>query len=241
MDGSVPDVLLLRAPDDPDPYVRAFQSAGLQAECHPVLEFRFPHGDALRERLRQREQYGGIIATSSRAGRALQQVLEENEALHDAWSGAPVYVVGPKTAAQFRALGFEVLGEDSGNAGALASWIAEADPEQPLLFLSGNRRRDTLPAGLRDAGITFEEQVVYETHTRSDLSLPTSAKSAWLVFFSPSGLEAIRKSEIPLTSYRCAAIGPTTAAALEEEGLSVQAVAESPSPEGIVDAIQANA
>jgi uroporphyrinogen-III synthase len=233
-----PDVILLRSADDPDPYVHAFGEAGLRAVCRPVLTFVFPNDGSLRDRLRQRGQYGGIVATSPRAGRALRRVFDSDGTIHAEWEEAPAFVVGPKTAERFRALGLDVQGAHTGSADALASWIADAGPEQPLLFLSGNRRRETLPEGLREAGVAFDEQVVYETHTRGDLSLPSGAGGAWLVFFSPSGLDAVQASGCPIDTYRCAAIGSTTAAALEEEGLSVRAVADAPSPQGLVSAIR---
>ena len=60
----------------------------------------------------------------------------------------------------------------------------------------------------------------------------------WIVFFSPSGLEAVTRSGgIPFDRYRCAAIGPTTAEALREAGRTVAAVAEEPTPEALLAAI----
>jgi uroporphyrinogen-III synthase len=166
-------------------------------------------------------------------------VFDELGTLHAQWKGAPAYVVGPKTGGRLRDLGFEVRGEESGNAKALVQRIAERNPSRPLLFLSGNRRRDEVPDGLRAEDIAFEEQVVYETHFRSDLALPPPKGSLWIVFFSPSGLKAVRRAEAgPLTGYRCAAIGPTTAGALRDQGLRVDAVADSPSPDGLVTAIE---
>lgn len=233
-----PDVILLRSADPPDPYVRAFEDAGLQAVCVPVLSFVFPSDEALRDHLRDRDRYDGLIATSPRAGRALRRVLWNDDGLRAAWTGAQAYVVGPKTGAAFRALGFDVRGEEAGRADALASLIANDGPDGRLLFLAGNRRRDTLPDALRAAGQPFEELIVYETHTRSNLTLPDSPSGPWLVFFSPSGIEAIHQSGIDLPGpYHCAAIGPTTAEALQERGVPVAAAAETPSPDGLVEAI----
>lgn len=235
---SPPDVILLRSADDPDPYVRAFEEVGFRAVCQPVLAFDFPNEGPLRERLRTPERYGGVVATSPRVGWALHRVFDDEGTTHTRWEGRPAYAVGPKTADELRALSFDVQGEEAGTAANLAGHIAEADPETPLLFLCGNRRRDDLPDGLRAAGVGYEELVVYETRTRTDLSLPPPAEETWLAFFSPSGLEAVRRADTgPLEEYRCAAIGPTTASALEENGLTADAVASSPTPEGLVDAI----
>lgn len=235
---SPPDVILLRSPDDPDPYVRAFEEVGFRAVCKPVLTFDFPNEGPLRERLRTPERYGGVVGTSPRVGWALHRVFDDEGTTHTQWEGRPAYAVGPKTADEFRTLSFDVQIEDAGTAADLVDQIVDAEPETPLLFLCGNRRRDDLPDGLRDAGIPFEELVVYQTRARTDLSLPPPGDETWLAFFSPSGLEAVRRADTgPLDEYRCAAIGPTTASALEEEGLAAEAVASEPSPEGLVDAI----
>ncbi len=233
-----PDVILLRSPEDPDPYVQAFKEVGFRAVCKPVLDFDFPNKGPLRERLRTPDQYGGVVATSPRAGSALHRVFDHEGTTHTQWEGRPAYAVGPKTADEFRKLSFDVRAQRAGTAAELADQIAETEPEMPLLFLCGNRRRDDLPDGLREAGIPFEELVVYETRPRTNLSLPPPGDGTWLAFFSPSGLEAVQGGVgRSLAEYRCAAIGPTTATALEEAGLSPIAVATSPSPEGLVDAI----
>lgn len=240
MDRSPPDVLLLRSADDPDPYVQAFSNAEIRADCLPVLTFDFPNAEALHARLRRSDRYGGLIATSPRVGRALRHVFEEDGSLQAQWEERTAYAVGPKTAESLRALSFDVQGEETGTATELAEYIADSDPPAPLLFLCGNRRRDDLPEGLRAAGVAFEELVVYETRAREDLSLPPPAEGRWLVFFSPSGLEAVRRAKRgPLSAYRCAAIGPTTAASLKEAGLEPEAVAASPTPEGVLEAIRA--
>lgn len=235
---SPPDVILLRFADDPDPYVRALATEGLNAVCRPVLSFDFPSDRALRDRLQDRERYGGIVATSPRAARAVRRVFDGTGTVHVEWEGAPGYVVGPKTADRFRDLGFDVRGEETGTAEELVSFITDHQPEAPLLFLSGDRRRDTLPEGLTAADIAFEEEMVYVTTSRSDLTLPPASENSWLVFFSPSGLEAVRKSEAgPIEDYRVAAIGPTTASDLREEEIAVEAVSDIPSPEGLAKAL----
>ena len=234
-----PEVILLRSASDPDPYLQALADAGRRAECRPVLAFSFPADTALREYLERTDHYPGLIATSPRAARAVRRVFDEAGALHAAWTGRPVYVVGPKTASQFEALGFEARGAETGDAEQLAALIADDAPGGRLLFLSGSRRRDTLPDGLRAAEVAFDELVVYETHLRSDLRLPPPSRRRWLAFFSPSGIEAVQRAEAgPLSGYSCAAIGPTTAEALRDVGVEGVAVAHTPSPDGLVRALE---
>jgi uroporphyrinogen-III synthase len=235
---SPPDVILLRSADDPDPYVRAFEAVGFRAVCTPVLAFDFPNEGPLRERLRTPGRYGGVVATSPRVGGALHRIFDDEGTLHTRWEGRPAYAVGPKTGDELRALSFDVRADDAGTAADLVEQIVEEDPDSPLLFLCGNRRRDDLPDGLREARVAFEELVVYETRARGSLSLPPPKEGTWLAFFSPSGLEAMRRADTAsLKEYRCAAIGPTTASALEDDGLTPTAVASSPTPRGLVEAI----
>ncbi|MFB6099402.1 MAG: uroporphyrinogen-III synthase, partial [Salinibacter sp.] len=215
-----------------------FERAGYRAICTPVLTFAFPNQRRLRGHLERVEEYGALVATSPRVATALSELFGEQSGLADEWRGAPAYAVGPKTARCLRKFGLRPRGDDAGSAAALAERIVAEKPSVPLLFLCGNRRRDTLPHRLREAGIPFDEVVVYETRTREALTLPPSEGSTWLVFFSPSGLEAIEQSEsVTPADYRRAAIGPTTAGALREAGWSVDAVAEEPSPEGLISAL----
>lgn len=231
------DVVLLRSCDDPDAYVNAFHEAGRVAECVPVLSFAYPNQDALRQHLLDAASHAALVVTSPRAVRALSDVLDTvPEPVRAVWRQRPSFAVGPKTARRLREAQLKPVGEASGGAEALVRFIEEEAPPGPLLFLCGNRRRDAVPDGLREAGIEVTEQVVYETNTRSDLRVPEGAR--WLVFFSPSGIEAVQSAEsVDASRYRRAAIGPTTADALAQAGLPADAVAERPAPEPLVDAI----
>lgn len=233
------DVILLRSADEPDPYVEAFRETGLRATCVPVLTFRFPNQRQLERRLEERDRYAGLIATSPRVAEALDRAFATNDELSTLWGGAPAYVVGPKTAERLRNAGLRPRGMDAGTAEALADQIVEEAPNGLLLFLSGNRRRDVLPNRLEASEIPFDELTVYETRTRSSLDLPTAEGRTWLSFFSPSGLEAVQTApDVDVAPYCVAAIGPTTAATLEDEGVSVEAVAPEPSPDGLAKAIR---
>lgn len=235
-----PDIVLLRSEDEgPDPYVSAFERAGLRAVCEPVLAFAFPHQSELRVQLERRDHYEALIATSPRVATALERLFADNEGLAQSWNGSTAYAVGPKTAKRLQDIGLRPTGAEAGDAAALARRIID-DPSAPLLFLCGNRRRDTLPNRLQAADVPFDEIVVYETRLREDLTLPQSEGSVWLAFFSPSGLEAVKQAGfIDLSEYRLAAIGSTTGGVLEEAGHSVEAVAAEPSPDGLVSAIRA--
>lgn len=250
-----PRVVLLRSPDraGEDRYVRALAERGFRATCRPVLRFAFAGdpgfaGGDVAARLRRPEQYAGLVCTSPRAARAVAAALgQQRDARQSAWQEKPAFAVGPKTAKALRESGLSPTGEDAGDAAALAERIVQAGDNasaHPLLFLCGNRRREALPRRLRAEGVAFEECVAYETHPRTGgpwLGAVDGDAPEWAVFFSPSGVEAVRRAQ-PRPggeTVRKAALGPTTAGALREVGWPPEAVAVSPTPAALAEAMAA--
>lgn len=232
-----PLVYLLRSPSDPDPYDTALSAAGYRARSVPVLRFTFVNREALREALGHPAAYGGLVLTSPRSAEALHRQRALDPDVVFPWTTKPAFVVGPRTAASARALGLRPEGADSGSADLLADRIADRRFERPLLFLCSDRRRDVLPDRLASAGLPVEELCVYETHLRTDVTFDPVPD--WLVFFSPSGVEAVRQSGALAPGVpRIAAIGPTTAEALAAADLPPEAVAEAPTPEAVARAIR---
>ena len=160
-----------------------------------------------------------------------------------AWD-RPVWAVGPATAEAARAAGLPVIAGDFGTADALAARLeAEAGAAEagvaalPFLFLCGDRRRDVLPDRLRAAGLAVAEHVVYRAHLALERVPPQAAAPDWAVFFSPTGVEVAHAVPAFPWSARLAAIGPTTAAALEAGGHAVAAVAAAPTPDALAHAL----
>lgn len=235
---TAPPIVLLRHPrttEGADPYVQALQSLSDSVPCIPVLAFDIDSPPTLSVLLARNERYDALLCTSPRAVKALEQIMPSDHPDYAHWTRIPTYVVGPRTARAISAWGGRPVGAEAGSAEALAEQII-ADAPGPLLFLSGNRRRSTLPRAFVEAGQVFDEVEVYRTRTRYDIALPDPP--AWLVFFSPSGIEAVQASGNALGDYHCAAIGPTTAAALRDRGAHVHAVAEAPTPEALRTALR---
>ncbi len=230
-----PRALLLREACEPDPYVAALDAVGFAARCVPVLRFEPVERSQLAETMAQAGNYAGLILTSPRAADALHGLDLA------AWRENPTFVVGPATAERARTLGLRPEGEEAGQADDLATAILAHRFDRPLLFLCGDRRRDTLPERLRAAGLALEERVVYRTLLdASALRAEADGLTAWVVFFSPSGVEAACVVEaVPWNRIRKAAIGPTTAAALRAAGFAPAAVAAAPTPEALAVALQA--
>lgn len=229
-----PRIVLLRAaPSEPDPYVAAFEAAGFEAVCLPVLEVEMVEEgvSAIGERLARPEAYGGLVLTSRNAVPALDAHRERLAP----WRAKPTYAVGPATAEAARALGLRAVGEEAGYGSVLAARIVADASSRPLLFLAAADRRPDLPQALAAAGVPFEEVTVYRKVARP---VRLAGAPNWVAFFSPSGVAVAESSPgFPWAQARLAAIGWTTAEALREAGHPPAAVAAEPTPQSLVAAV----
>lgn len=255
-------VLLLKDPKErdsgPDPYIKELGAYGFEATLIPVLSFEFISLEGLFEKLSHPESYGGLVFTSPRALEAIKICLKENsknevwsKSLKQMWNTKPVYVVGKATASLVEEIGLIPQGEKSGNAEKLAEYICsrEKPNHSALLFPCGALKREVLPTVLQEKGIALESLTVYQTTQHSDLQESLSSYfsqqgiPASIVFFSPSGvkfcLQHIQKLLGDFSNnIKFAAIGPTTAEAMEAAGIPASCTAESPTPQDLAAGIQ---
>ena len=146
-----------------------------------------------------------------------------------------------------------------------SSWRAHASDDSPARLRTAPEaaRRVLLPAsaladpaladGLRRAGWEVEQVAAYTTVTADACNLPPDLEHRWatggvdaVVLTAPSTTRAVLELLGPPPQRTgLVAIGATTAAATRELGLTVAAVAPSPTPEGVlqatIDAIRATA
>lgn len=246
-------VLLLRsgeaAAEDPPgeeascPWEETLRAAGFEVATRAALDFEYADPETLRRPWSHPDRYAGWIFTSPRAVEAFRRALAPAASAQadreNAWKTKRMFAVGPRTAAALRSLGFEPEGGEAGSAERLARRILKTGVRGPLLFACGDRRRDALPAILREAGVSAEEIVAYRTRLRPLRAWPGGEKPDWIVFFSPSGVEAMLQSpELSMEGLSLAAIGGATADALRVRGFESRAVAEEPSPEALADALR---
>ena len=221
----------------------------------------FINQQTLLDQISQPHTYSALVATSPRGAaaaiNALTTLAATSPSLLAAWQSKPFYVVGDGSAAVIArstlSLSVRAIG---GNAERLGAAItAHHTAPDRLLVLSGNLRRADLFTALTAAALPFDELTVYETRTNSRLPSQwqrlanTTAAEAWVAYFSPSGVAAVRQcveAEGGVGEVRClrwlglsvAALGATSASAVREAGWTVHAVADSPSPSQLLAAIQ---
>lgn len=147
------NVLLLRAPSgSPDKYEAAFSGSHSPASI-AVLETVLENIDALAVALKTLDsECSAAILTSARSCEAIGEALLMQSTPPD--YQLPFYVVGKATAAALRAVlpHANIRGEHSGNAEQLGPFILDdLDPSdhRPLLYLTGDKNRETLPSILQ--------------------------------------------------------------------------------------------
>ncbi len=142
----------------------------------------------------------------------------------------------------------DIRGESSGTAEQLANFILAEQPRPTkLLYLTGDKNRDTLPNILGGAGVILHSLKVYETQGSSTFlqqlkGIVPVRPTVWsIVFFAPSAAEFVLPSlreQFDLDTVNVAAIGPTTATFLRETlGLRVDAIPSKPSAEELLRVI----
>ena len=187
-----------------------------------------------------------LVLTSARTVEALAPYLHVPVP-----SALRVAVVGPATARAWTELTGAALDLVArGSAAALLKEPALAGP----LPAPNAARRVLLPAsaladpalaeGLRRAGWEVEQVAAYTTVTADAHDLPPNLEDRWatggvdaVVLTAPSTTRAVLELlGPPPQGTGLVAIGATTAAATRELGLTVAAVAPSPTPEGVLQA-----
>lgn len=120
---------------------------------------------------------GPLIATSAEVFRVLGN--ESKDFCH-----RQIFCVGQATAEAAKAAGFTNLHVAEGTGLSLASLIAAARPDVPLLYLAGEPRSPDLEAKLREAGISVAVVTSYrmEPVEHKELALPDLRPDAVLFY-----------------------------------------------------------
>lgn len=229
-----PHVLLLREPSSPpetDRYEAALSRASFRPLSLPVLETVLENLESLSRIFRGNDDQctvDGVIVTSARAVDACAHAGADID-----WGKVRFYAVGPATAAQLARLPHpprDVRGTESGTAERLAHYIVQdAKRGEKLLYLTGDKNRDTLPRVVHE-GLGGEEVLqelrVYATRGVENFehklacALGDAADDGcepwWIVFFAPSSAAHVTPA---LRVYFSLAMGETSDIITEEKNL----------------------
>lgn len=229
------------------PVVAAYRARGAVAHHVPTLTVH-PAADqaSLRRALGEMRtgQYGWLIVTS---GNAVEAIAAFTAGERERWP-VQVAAVGRRTGERLREIGFEVMVEpDDQRADGLITAMEGRDVDgQRVLWLAGNRVRREVLEALRSRGAEVELVEAYRTVDVTEIDpairdMVQAGQVDVVTFASPSSVRAFHHhlgTDLAALSGAClVAIGPTTAAAMDDLDLPVHAVAREPNAGGLVDAV----
>jgi uroporphyrinogen III methyltransferase/synthase len=232
-------VLVTRSEAQAGELMAALRRAGAEPLAAPMIRVVPLRGTPeLNAALAQLGDYDLLLFTSANAVRCFADAAAGGKALSAL--RARVVCVGPGTARTVRGIGLPVhlVPAQRFDAEGLLEALRDASPlaGRRVLLPRAAAARDVLPEGLRRAGAVVDIVAVYRTEPAQ---ADTGALCARLVrgeidaltFTSPSTVRhflACLDEAARTAAHRCvvAALGPVTAAALREAGLSPDVVAE---------------
>jgi uroporphyrinogen-III synthase len=245
-------VVVTRATEQAHELAHSLIALGAEVLLLPTVSFAAVEDSrALDAALRGLAEFDWILFTSRNAVRFFCRRIGEL-GLEAAALQVPrplVAAVGTATATAASGEGFRVDTVPTNHSGeALVRELWGAIGDRKVLLPRSDRADDRLPNALRKAGATVTEIVTYRTSAPVSLD-PKVLKSIRdaevdaIVFASPSAFrflsECVGSSELSELSNRVqfAAIGPTTARALREDGARVDIEANESSAAGLADSI----
>lgn len=202
-------------------------------------------GAALAEAAGRMDRYAWVALASANAVEALWKAVRDARDL----AGPRLAAVGPATAGALAAHGLvaDLVAEPAPGEGAAAALLACFPPpggpaEKPVLLPRAAGGREELGDGLARLGWVVEVVEAYRSVVPpADEALLGSLPGADAVLFaSPSAVEGFLALAGPeRLPPAVVTIGPTTSAAARALGIEIAAEAATPSPEGLLDALEA--
>jgi uroporphyrinogen-III synthase len=245
-------VVITRAARQSGEIVEKLAALGAVPILLPLVAFAAPEDYAPLDRaLQQLDSFDWIIFTSENAVRALvKRAGVRGYSLNVAGRRFRAAVVGPATAAAAERGGFLVDYRASTHSGAsLAHELGERLRHQSVFLPRSDRANPDLPALFREHGADVTEAVAYRTVTPVNLDHQKVAEIAdgeaeAILFFSPTAVEhfialigekILQGLQNLLT---ITAVGPITAGALRQSGVSNLIVATDTTSDAVIAALQ---
>ncbi|MBA3461626.1 MAG: uroporphyrinogen-III synthase [Deltaproteobacteria bacterium] len=236
--------VLTRELDAHSGYIAALGALGLDVVTMPVTHTEPPRDPLALPRALEHGGHAAIVIVSARGAAALAQARAHVTTLPE------VFAVGPATHRALAAAGITAQHPPDAIDGASLAQAMIASRElagRRVLVPRAEDGRDDVITVLRSAGIEVVDVIAYRTvPTAADdpviaegAQLLSTGTAAVCAVFAPSQVAALAALLGPLAAVRVpfVAIGDTTAAVLREAGVANIAVAASPTPEGLANAV----
>jgi uroporphyrinogen-III synthase len=240
-------VLVTRPRERAETLCFLLEDEGAEVLSLPMLELMPPEDPRpLHAAAEHLGRYAFIALASESAVHALAESCRLAGTL-DRLRTARIAAVGARTARALEDHGLvaAVVAQRPTGEGLAEAMRPHLDPGQEVLVPGAQEGRTELADALEEAGVSTARVAAYRSQKRGideaarEQLLGTPPQVA--IFASPRTAEAFLEASEPwgralLERAARVAIGPTTAAALSELGLSAKAVATAPTPEALVEA-----
>lgn len=240
-------VLVTRPRERAETLCFLLEDEGAQVCSLPMLELLPPEDSRPLEAAAEHiGHYAFVALASESAVHALVESCRQAGTL-DRLRSARIAAVGARTARALEDHGLiaAVVAQRPTGEGLAEAMRPHLDAGQEVLVPGAQDGRPELAQALEEAGVACARVAAYRSQKRA---IPPEARAQLeaappqvTLFASPRTAEAFLEASEPwgralLERAARVAIGPTTAAALEELGLAAQAVATEPTPEALVEA-----
>ncbi len=244
-------IVVTRQPEQAQNFLNLIRQSGAQALLFPTIAtVASMDNRAEQDRvLEQLERFDWLIFSSQNAVRYFfDRLNEQNRSLPE----LKIAAVGSKTAQALTTLGVKVdLVPDDFSAKGLLNALATTELRgKTFLIPTSDRAREELQTGLKLNGAKVESIAFYQTVPNPHFDqkrfrqLLSAKKVDVLTFFSPSAFHFLVEilcddglNLLQLSGVHLAAIGPTTARAINNQGLQVHIVPKVSTSKGMLDAI----
>ncbi len=237
-------VLVTRPKERVEELCFLLEDEGAEVVSLPLLELRPPEdGRPLAAAAESIQRYRWVVFASASAVDAFIEALREAGTLQR-MGVVRVAAVGPRTARTVEGYGLKVAVEpaEATGPGLFEAMKEDLQPDDEVLLPAAEEGRRELELALREHGVRVTRVTAYRSTPAAlppelqeelrasppDVVLFASPRTAE-VFLETAGRERLGQAKV-------VAIGPTTSSALARMGVEVAAVAERPTPEGLVDA-----
>jgi uroporphyrinogen III methyltransferase / synthase len=201
----------------------------------------------VRDAVQAIHAYSLVCLTSPNGVRLLFEALRGAGLDARSLANATIAAIGPGTAAALAEHGIraDVVPERS-VAEALVEALADFEvAERPVLLARAAEARDVLPKALRARGAKLDVVALYETVAEEPdpAEVEAAADADYVTFTSSSTVTSFVRAlgdRFPRRA-RIVSIGPVTSEAARGAGLTVEVEAERHDPEGLVEALLADA
>ncbi len=239
-------VLVTRARDRADEFASRLWERGAEPVVAPAIAIGPPDNSApARAAIARLETYAWVVFTSQNGVDACFDALRAEGGDARRFGHAKVAAIGSKTAARLMAHGVRA---DFVPADFVAERVAEGllertETGERILVYGAQEMRDVLARTLRDANRHVDAVAAYKTTHVVDPNLATLAESTDVWTFTSASTVASFVENVPgagdlAQTKIVACIGPVTANAAREAGISVDVVADEFTVDGLIVALE---